>query len=58
MKMKGVAITMGLGAVAGAIAISMMPRNSATKKMVQKAACKVEDTASKVSDKLSQQMGS
>lgn len=58
MRMKGIAITMGLGAVAGAVAISMMPKNSATKKMAQKAAYKVEDAACKVSDKLTQQMSS
>jgi len=52
MKMKGLAITMGLGAAAGAVAIMMMPRNNPTRRLAAKAANKVEEAAWKVSDKL------
>lgn len=53
MGVKGWAITMGIGAAAGAVAIMMMPRNNPTRKLAAKAADKVEDVAWKVSDKLS-----
>lgn len=53
MSVKSWAITMGIGAAAGAVAVMMMPRNNPTRKLVTKAADKVEDVAWKVSDKLS-----
>ena len=52
MKIKGWAVTMGLGAAAGAVAIMMMPRNNPTRKLAAKAANKVENAAWKISDKL------
>ena len=52
MSVKGWAITMGLGAAAGAVAIMMMPKNNPTRKLAAKAADKVEEAASKVSEKL------
>ena len=52
MHMKGWAITMGLGAAAGAVAIMMMPRNNPTRRLAAKAANKVENAAWKISDKL------
>ena len=52
MGVNGWAITMGIGAAAGAVAIMMMPRNNPTRKLAAKAADKVEDVAWKVSDKL------
>lgn len=55
MKMKGLAITMGLGAAAGAVAIMMMPRNNPTRRLAAKAANKVEEAAWKVSDKINQE---
>lgn len=55
MEMKGWAITMGLGAAAGAVAILMMPRSNPTRRLAAKAANKVEDVAWKVSDKLNQE---
>lgn len=55
MQMKGWAITMGLGAAAGAVAILMMPRTNPTRRLAAKAANKVEDVAWKVSDKLTNQ---
>ena len=52
MSVKGWAITMGIGAAAGAVAIMMMPKNNPTRKLAQKAADKVEDVAWNVSEKL------
>ena len=54
MDVKAFAITMGLGAAAGAVAIMMVPRNNPVRKAAAKAANKVEDVAWKVSDKLNQ----
>lgn len=54
--LKALAISMGLGAAAGAVAIMMMPRNNPTRKLAAKAACKVEDAAMKLGNKLEQKM--
>lgn len=54
MKMTGWAITMGIGAAAGAVAIMMLPRQSAARKLAGKAASTVEDAACKVGCKLDQ----
>ena len=56
MSVKGWALTMGLGAAAGAVAILMMPKTNPTRKLADKAANKVEDAAYKVGEKLSQKM--
>lgn len=56
MQMKGLAITLGIGAAAGAVAVMMLPRQSAARRFVSKAADKVEDAAWKMSDKLNQQL--
>ncbi len=52
MTVKGWAITAGLGAAAGAVAVLMMPRTNPTRRLAAKAANKMEDVAWKVSDKL------
>ena len=52
METKGIALAMGLGVAAGAVAIMMMPRSNPTRRLAKKAANKVEDVAFKVSDKL------
>ena len=54
MSVKGWAVTMGLGAAAGAVAILMMPRTNPTRRLAARAANKVEDAAWKVSDKLTE----
>lgn len=54
--LKGLAISMGLGVAAGAVAIMMMPRNNPTRKLAAKAACKVEDAAMKLGSKLEQKL--
>ena len=55
MHMKGLAITMGIGAAAGAVAIMMMPKTNPTRRLAVKAANKVEDLAWSVSDKLNRE---
>lgn len=56
MTVKGFALTMGIGAAAGAVAILMMPRNNPTRKLATQAADKVEDVAMKATNKLVQKM--
>lgn len=51
--MKVWALTLGLGTVIGAVAILMMPRNNPTRKLAAQTACKVEDVASRIGNKLS-----
>ena len=53
MHLKGLAITLGVGAAVGAVAIMMMPKNNPTRKLAERAADKVEDVASEFSNKLS-----
>ena len=54
MNAKGWAITAGLGAAAGAVAILMMPRQNPVRKLAAKAANKAEDLAWKMEDKMNQ----
>ena len=56
MHVKGWAITAGLGAAAGAVAVLMMPRQNPARKLAAKAANKMEDVAWKVSDSISGKM--
>jgi hypothetical protein len=56
MQIKGWAVTMGLGAAAGAVAILMMPRQNPARKLASKAAYSVEDAVDKVSTKISNKM--
>ena len=53
MSAKAWAISAGLGAAAGMVAVLMMPRNNPTRKLAAKAADKMEDVAWKISDTLS-----
>ena len=50
MGIKGWALTAGLGAAAGAVAIMMMPRQNPARKLAAKAACKVEDAACRMTN--------
>ncbi len=52
MGIKGWAVTMGIGAAAGAVGVLMMSRTNPTRRLATQAANKVEDAAWKVSDKL------
>ena len=54
MKLRGWAITAGLGAAARAVAVMMMPRQNPARKLAAKAANKVEDLAWKVEDRMNQ----
>ena len=56
MNVKGWAITAGLGAAVGAVAVLMMPRNNPTRRLAAKAANKMEDVAWKVSDTVRDKM--
>lgn len=56
MQLKGLALTMGLGAAAGAVAILMMPKSNPTRKLASKAAEKVEDAAVQLSNKITTEM--
>ena len=51
MNVKGWAITAGISAAAGAVAILMMPYSNPTRKLAAKAANKMEDVAWKLEDK-------
>lgn len=52
MNVKGWALTAGLGAAAGAVAILMMPRTNPTRRLAAKAANKAQDLAWKMEDRL------
>lgn len=56
MTVKALAITMGVGAAAGAVGILMMSRSNPTRRLASQAACKVENLASKVTDKFTTKM--
>ena len=54
MSVKGWAISAGIGAAAGAVAVLMMPKSNPTRRLAAKAANKVEDLAWKLEDKMNQ----
>ena len=56
MKISGWAITMGVGAAVGAVAAMMLPKQSTARKLVNKAACVVEDAAYSVTDKINDKL--
>ena len=56
MHIEGYAITAGIGAAMGAVAVLMMPRNNPTRRLAAKAADKMEDVAWKVSDTISEKL--
>ena len=56
MDFKAIALTAGLGAAAGMVAVLAMPKNNPTRKLAAKAADEVEDIARKVSDTISDKM--
>lgn len=53
MQIKGWALTAGLSAAMGAVAVLMMPKSNPTRRLAAKAANKVEDVAWKASDTIS-----
>ncbi len=56
MNIKGLALTMGIGAAVGAVAIMMTPKNSPVRKLADKAALKVEDAAMIMGEKITDKM--
>ena len=54
MQMKGLAITLGIGAAAGAVGVLMLSRSNPARQLAAQAANKVEDAAWRVTDKISQ----
>lgn len=54
MKLTGWALTAGISAAVGAVAVLAMPRNNPTRKLAAKAANKVEDLAWKLEDRMGQ----
>ena len=56
MSVKGWAISAGIGAAAGAVAVLMMPKSNPTRRLAAKAANKGEDLAWKLEDKMNQGM--
>ena len=56
MKLSGLAVTMGIGAAVGAVAVMMLPKQSTTRRLVDKAANKVEDAAWTIGDKMAHKM--
>ena len=58
MGIKGWAVTAGIGAAAGAVAVLMMPRTNPTRRLAAKAANKMEDVAWKMGDSISQKIDS
>lgn len=55
MHCKGLILGVGLGMVAGAVAVMMLPSNCTARKLATKAADKVEDVAWRVGDKMAQE---
>ena len=56
MGVKGWALTAGIGAAAGAVAVLMMPRTNPTRRLAAKAANRMEDVAWKVSDTINEKL--
>ena len=54
MKFKGWAITLGVGAAAGAVAVMMLPKQNPARKLVNKAAVKVDDAVQNVTEKINE----
>ncbi len=56
MDVKDFAISMGIGAAVGAVTVMMLPKQNPARKFIRQTAQKVEDTAMKVSDKISDEL--
>lgn len=54
MHMKGWALTLGIGAAAGAVAVMMLPKQCTARKVIRKAADSVEDAVQNAKYKLDQ----
>lgn len=56
MHMKGWAVTLGIGAAAGAVAVMMLPKQCTARKVIRKAADTVEDAVQNAKYKLDQSL--
>lgn len=56
MTIKSWAVSAGVGAAAGMVAVLMMPRSNPTRKLAAKAADKMEDVAWKISDTINEKL--
>lgn len=56
MKLTGIAVSMGVGAAAGAVTAMLLPRQSKTRRLMQRAAYAVEDAAMSAKDKLADKL--
>lgn len=56
MKLTGIAVSMGVGAAAGAVTAMLLPRQSKTRRLMQRAAYAVEDAAMNAKDKLADKL--
>ena len=56
MNLKTIAIAMGLGAAAGAVAILAMPKDNPTRRLAAKAADKMEDAVWTVTNKITDEL--
>lgn len=56
MKLKGFVVSMGVGLAAGAVTAMMLPKQSTTRKAIQKAAYAVEDAATNMGCKMSNKL--
>ena len=56
MNAKGWALTAGISAAAGAVAVLMLPKNNTTRRLAAKAANKMENVAWKAEDYLADKM--
>lgn len=54
--MKAWTVALGVGAAVGAVAILMMPATNTTRKLANKAACKIDDAATRLADTVSQKL--
>lgn len=52
MQAKNWVLTLGIGAAAGAVAILMLPRQNAARRLASQAAIRMEDAMYQMSDKL------
>lgn len=51
---KMIALSMGLGAAAGAVAIMMLPQQNAARRWAKRTAAEVEDVVASTADKITQ----
>ncbi len=56
MSGKVIALSMGLGAAAGAVAVMMLPRQNAARRLAKRTAVEVEDAMAEAANRLGKMM--